>query len=130
MVAAVEAAVVALAGALLWGRMDASGRLAITAVSAWYAMVGTMLLACAFGLRRATILWRIVLPGALPSILAGFRVTEVPIVFRDRSVGTSKMSARIAAEAMWAVPFLRRRDAAAMARRDAPADAIGTRDDG
>ncbi|MBV8913524.1 MAG: ABC transporter permease [Acetobacteraceae bacterium] len=29
----------------------------------------------AFGLSRASILWRIVLPGALPSILAGFRVT-------------------------------------------------------
>lgn len=29
----------------------------------------------AFGLRRSTILWRIVLPGALPAILAGFRVT-------------------------------------------------------
>jgi len=43
------------------------------------------------------------------ALLAGFRVTEIPIVFRDRSVGTSKMSARIAAEAMWAVPFLRRR---------------------
>ena len=27
------------------------------------------------------------------ALLAGFRVTEVPIVFRDRSVGTSKMSA-------------------------------------
>ncbi|HEY1519156.1 MAG TPA: polyprenol monophosphomannose synthase [Solirubrobacteraceae bacterium] len=43
------------------------------------------------------------------ALLAGFRVAEIPIVFRDRSVGTSKMSARIAAEAMWAVPFLRRR---------------------
>ncbi len=29
----------------------------------------------AFGLSRAAIMWRIVLPGALPSILAGFRVT-------------------------------------------------------
>ena len=44
------------------------------------------------------------------ALLAGFRVKEIPIVFRDRSVGSSKMSARIAAEAMWAVPFLRRRD--------------------
>jgi dolichol-phosphate mannosyltransferase len=43
------------------------------------------------------------------ALLAGFRVTEIPIVFKDRSVGSSKMSARIAAEAMWAVPFLRRR---------------------
>ncbi len=30
----------------------------------------------AFGLSRAAILWRIVLPGALPSILSGFRVTS------------------------------------------------------
>jgi dolichol-phosphate mannosyltransferase len=38
---------------------------------------------------------------------AGFRVVEVPIVFRDRQHGTSKMSWRIAAEAMWLVPLLR-----------------------
>ena len=44
------------------------------------------------------------------ALRAGFRVKEIPIVFRDRSVGSSKMSARIAAEAMWAVPFLRRSD--------------------
>jgi dolichol-phosphate mannosyltransferase len=44
------------------------------------------------------------------ALLAGFRVVEIPIVFKDRSVGSSKMSARIALEAMWAVPFLRRRD--------------------
>jgi len=37
----------------------------------------------------------------------GFRVLEVPIVFRDRQQGTSKMSWRIAAEAMWLVPLLR-----------------------
>jgi dolichol-phosphate mannosyltransferase len=64
------------------------------------------------------------------ALLAGFKVTEVPIVFRDRSVGSSKMSARIAAEAMWAVPFLRRRDAAAMAGKNPAATAIGARDDG
>jgi dolichol-phosphate mannosyltransferase len=41
----------------------------------------------------------------------GFRVTEVPIVFRDREHGSSKMSWRIAAEAVWLVPALRlRRD--------------------
>jgi dolichol-phosphate mannosyltransferase len=38
---------------------------------------------------------------------AGFRVVEVPIVFRDRQHGTSKMSWRIAAEAAWLVPLLR-----------------------
>jgi hypothetical protein len=37
----------------------------------------------------------------------GFEVVEVPIVFRDRQQGTSKMSWRIAAEAMWLVPLLR-----------------------
>jgi dolichol-phosphate mannosyltransferase len=41
------------------------------------------------------------------TILAGFRVVEVPIVFSDRTVGTSKMSSRIALEAMWLVPRLR-----------------------
>jgi dolichol-phosphate mannosyltransferase len=64
------------------------------------------------------------------ALLAGFQVTEVPIVFRDRSVGTSKMSARIAAEAIWAVPFLRRQAPAAVARAAAAADAIVSRDDG
>lgn len=38
---------------------------------------------------------------------AGFTVVEVPIVFRDRQHGQSKMSWRIAAEAMWLVPRLR-----------------------
>lgn len=41
------------------------------------------------------------------SVQAGFRVVEVPIVFRDRQRGQSKMSWRIAAEAMWLVPLLR-----------------------
>ncbi|HYI81056.1 MAG TPA: polyprenol monophosphomannose synthase [Thermoleophilaceae bacterium] len=41
------------------------------------------------------------------TIKAGFRVEEVPIVFRDRRAGTSKMSARIAVEAFWKVPLLR-----------------------
>jgi dolichol-phosphate mannosyltransferase len=41
------------------------------------------------------------------AVQAGFRVVEVPIVFRDRQLGTSKMSWRIAAEAMWLVPLLR-----------------------
>jgi dolichol-phosphate mannosyltransferase len=43
------------------------------------------------------------------AVRAGFRVVEVPIVFRDRQLGTSKMSWRIAAEAMWLVPRLRLR---------------------
>jgi dolichol-phosphate mannosyltransferase len=33
----------------------------------------------------------------------------VPITFRDRLHGRSKMSTRIAVEAMWLVPQLRRR---------------------
>jgi dolichol-phosphate mannosyltransferase len=41
------------------------------------------------------------------AVQKGFRVVEVPIVFRDRQQGTSKMSWRIAAEAMWLVPLLR-----------------------
>jgi dolichol-phosphate mannosyltransferase len=41
------------------------------------------------------------------AVQAGFKVVEVPIVFRDRQQGTSKMSWRIAAEAMWLVPLLR-----------------------
>jgi dolichol-phosphate mannosyltransferase len=41
------------------------------------------------------------------TIKAGFRVEEVPIVFRDRRAGTSKMSAKIAVEAFWKVPLLR-----------------------
>jgi dolichol-phosphate mannosyltransferase len=42
------------------------------------------------------------------ALLAGFRVKEVPITFRDRTAGSSKMSPRIAIEAMWVVPRLRR----------------------
>jgi dolichol-phosphate mannosyltransferase len=41
------------------------------------------------------------------AIQAGYRVEEVPIVFRDRQHGHSKMSWKIAAEAMWLVPRLR-----------------------
>jgi dolichol-phosphate mannosyltransferase len=46
------------------------------------------------------------------TINAGFRVVEIPIVFRDRRVGQSKMTARIALEAVWKVPALRRRGGA------------------
>jgi dolichol-phosphate mannosyltransferase len=46
------------------------------------------------------------------TIKAGFRVVEIPIVFRDRRVGESKMNARIALEAVWKVPALRRRGSA------------------
>jgi dolichol-phosphate mannosyltransferase len=40
----------------------------------------------------------------------GFRVVEVPIVFHDRQVGSSKMSRAIVAEAIWRVPLLRFND--------------------
>jgi dolichol-phosphate mannosyltransferase len=42
------------------------------------------------------------------AVSAGFKVVEIPIVFRDRRVGESKMNARIALEAVWKVPALRR----------------------
>ncbi|MDQ3609961.1 MAG: polyprenol monophosphomannose synthase [Actinomycetota bacterium] len=38
---------------------------------------------------------------------AGFRVAEVPITFRERRAGQSKMSWRVALEAVWLVPALR-----------------------
>jgi dolichol-phosphate mannosyltransferase len=38
---------------------------------------------------------------------AGFRVIEVPIVFRDRRAGSSKMDSSIVMEAVWQVPRLR-----------------------
>jgi dolichol-phosphate mannosyltransferase len=40
------------------------------------------------------------------ALLRGHRVHEVPIVFRDRRAGTSKMTWRIALEAAWRVPAL------------------------
>ena len=43
------------------------------------------------------------------AIKAGFRVVEVPIVFRDRREGNSKMSRAIVAEAVWRVPAMRMR---------------------
>ena len=43
------------------------------------------------------------------AIRAGFRVVEVPIVFRERRLGRSKMSWRIAGEAFVLLPQLRRR---------------------
>jgi dolichol-phosphate mannosyltransferase len=43
------------------------------------------------------------------AIQAGFTVAEVPILFRERRVGQSKMTMRIALEAVWKVPALRLR---------------------
>jgi dolichol-phosphate mannosyltransferase len=42
------------------------------------------------------------------AVRGGFAVTEIPIVFTDRAVGHSKMSWKIALEAMTLVPTLRR----------------------
>jgi dolichol-phosphate mannosyltransferase len=55
--------------------------------------------------------------------LMGFRVVEVPITFRERDLGRSKMSGSIVAEAAVLVPRLRRR----LGRRRAaePADRVG-----
>ena len=46
------------------------------------------------------------------AVQAGFRVREIPIVFRDRRAGKSKMSLWIAIEAVWRVPQIRVRDGA------------------
>jgi dolichol-phosphate mannosyltransferase len=50
------------------------------------------------------------------ALLAGFRVREIPIVFHDRAAGSSKMSVKIAFEAIWLVPRLRRSAADAVSR--------------
>jgi dolichol-phosphate mannosyltransferase len=41
------------------------------------------------------------------ALLAGYRVREVPIVFRDRVRGKSKMHFGVVTEAAWMVPRLR-----------------------
>ncbi len=58
------------------------------------------------------------------AIRLGFEVAEVPIVFRDRQAGSSKMNRSIVLEAIWRVPLLRfggrdggRRRAGAESRR-------------
>jgi len=60
------------------------------------------------------------------ALLAGHTVREIPITFRDRTTGTSKMSARIALEAAVGVARLRRlapppRTARPLLRRTRPA---------
>jgi dolichol-phosphate mannosyltransferase len=41
------------------------------------------------------------------AVQAGFRVVEVPITFKERRAGASKMGRSIVAEAAWRVPLLR-----------------------
>ncbi len=60
------------------------------------------------------------------ALVAGFRVVEVPIVFQDRTVGASKMSPRIALEAMWLVPRLRRNAVAAVGPGEASHSGVST----
>ena len=59
------------------------------------------------------------------AILAGFTVREVPIVFPDRTRGASKMSSRIALEAMLLVPRLRRSARQAIGRAQRPTATSG-----
>jgi dolichol-phosphate mannosyltransferase len=59
------------------------------------------------------------------ALRAGFRVVEIPIVFRDRTRGASKMSTRIALEAMWAVPTLRREAWTTRTQPSASGDSVG-----
>ena len=41
------------------------------------------------------------------ALLAGLRVVELPITFRERGEGRSKLSGHVALEAAWRVPALR-----------------------
>jgi dolichol-phosphate mannosyltransferase len=43
------------------------------------------------------------------ALMADFRVVELPITFRNRRYGKSKMSPRIAGEAIWLMPQLRQK---------------------
>ena len=54
------------------------------------------------------------------ALLAGFSVREIPIVFADRTAGKSKMSSRIALEAMLMVPTLKRSAPRPLARTGRP----------
>lgn len=55
------------------------------------------------------------------ALCAGMEVVEVPIVFKDRDLGASKMSRSILIEAIWRVPAMRlRRGSSAQAGSDSP----------
>ena len=113
-----------------WGVL----RRAVSRGGCWYARkvlgVGVRDLTGGFKCYRAEVLAAIDLPTVRShgytfqveltyrALCAGFEVVEVPIVFRDRRRGTSKMSWRIAVEAAWLVPALRG-SARRAARRDA-----------
>jgi hypothetical protein len=57
----------------------------------------------------------------------GARIAEVPITFRDRTAGTSKMTAGIAAEALLAVLRLRATSSGRVSRRRSRPSARGAR---
>lgn len=104
-----------------WGR----GRRLVSRGGSWYARralgLGVRDLTGGFKCFRAEVLRAVDLPTVRShgyafqveltyrAIRQGFRVREVPITFRDRQRGTSKMTWRIAAEAVVMVPGLRRR---------------------
>jgi len=102
-----------------WGR----GRIVISRGGSFYARtilgVGIRDLTAGFKCYRRTVLETIALDRVTAkgygfqiettyrTLLAGFRVVEVPITFTDRRVGESKMSGAIVVEAMLQVPVLR-----------------------
>ncbi|MDQ3629898.1 MAG: polyprenol monophosphomannose synthase [Actinomycetota bacterium] len=104
-----------------WGR----GRRLVSRGGSWYARrvlgLGVRDLTGGFKCFRADVLRAVDLPTVRShgyafqveltyrTIRQGFRVHELPITFRDRRRGTSKMTWRIAAEAVVMVPGLRRR---------------------
>jgi dolichol-phosphate mannosyltransferase len=112
-----------------WGPL----RRAISRGGSWYARrvlgVGVRDLTGGFKCFRADVLEAIDLPTVRShgyafqveltyrTVCAGFDVVEVPILFRDRRLGQSKMSWRIAVEAAWLVPALRH-SARGAVRRD------------
>ena len=104
-----------------WGLL----RRLISTGGSWYARVvlnlGIRDLTGGFKCFRRSVLERIDLPTVRTrgygfqieltyrAIMAGFRVVELPIVFRNRRYGKSKMSPRIAGEAIWLIPQLRQK---------------------
>ncbi|QEC49869.1 glycosyltransferase [Baekduia soli] len=102
-----------------WGRI----RRGISRGGSWYArqVLGLPVrdLTGGFKCLRREVLERIDLPSVRArgyafqveltyrAVREGFAVAEVPIVFRDRRLGRSKMSVTIALEALWLIPAIR-----------------------